>query len=182
MARFAAKFANYTHGVRTGRWMVLSDGQRQENTKHLQAKFRRGVLSEEEENVAIAGLNHTGRPIDQDTSEHVSPRSRISGFDSVEAQEFNGWTDEERELVENTLRTSPFNGIEFLELDSVAAKKPWPSYDNTPADLIADYVQMTGVPLEQVLQYERENANRPDVIETLLGAEDEDDSPVVITA
>lgn len=182
--RFAAKYANYGHGVRTGRWMTLADGQRQEITKHLQVKFRRGILTEEEENVAIASLVHTGLPIDNDTNTLFSPRSRISGFDSKVSQEFEGWTDEERELVEQWLLKSPHINDEFIALTAPAAKKPWPTYDNTPVDALAELVRFTGIPVEQVLEYERQNANRPEVIEALLdaGAEDEDESPVVIQA
>lgn len=185
MARFVAKYAKYRHGVRTGRFMVLGDGQRQELAKELFAKFERSVPREDEIKIAITQLQHTGLPIDKDTEEHFSPRSRISGFDSEAAQERYGWTDEERELVEQVLRSSDAYGREFLEVgDEVySSAKPWQNYDNiTDAFTIVDLVKLTGVPVEQVIAYEKHNANREDVLEALerYRKGDKDDEEVVV--
>jgi hypothetical protein len=181
VARFAARHANYGHGIREGRYSVLKDGQRHELQKGLFAQFRRGLLTEQEENVAIAGLTHLGLPIDRDTEEHFSPRSRISGFDTVIAQEENYWTDEERELVEETLRKSPHLNQAFIELAAAKAEKPWPLYDNAPdAQTIVDMAELAGIPFESVAAYERENQNRPEVLAALSGQRDEDEDEVVL--
>ena len=157
--------------------MVLADGQRQERTKHLQVKFRRGLLSETEEDFCVEYFVHTGLPEDRDTEMLFSPRSRISGYDSKEDQIQNGWTDEERELVETALRNSYAYGDEFVELTKVAAVKPWPTYDTTPVESIVDIAQAIGIPLADVLVYEKENAFRLEVLEAvgyvLLNPEEE---------
>lgn len=170
MARFAAKFGQYRHGIRNGRWMVLEDGQRQELTKELIAVFRRGILTEDEMQQAIRGMVYNGLPIDRDTEEHFTPRPRISGFDSFESQNFFGWTDQERELVEHVLRTSPMNGQEFIELTSAPAAKPWPAYDELGnAEQILSIAKSIGVSLDDVVKYERENQNREEILEVLEG-------------
>ena len=161
--RFAAKYKNYSHGVRVGRFMVLADGQHQELTKELRAVFAPAakILTEPEIKIATDGLNHTGLPIDKNTNQHFSPRSRISGFDSVEAQEANGWTDDERELVEQVLLKSGDRGRDFMLLEDapVLASKPWSTYDGTPGEKVVELAKALEVPLAQVLAYEKANRN-----------------------
>lgn len=183
MARFVAKYAGYRHGVRTGRFMVLADGQRQELSKDLVAKFARGVATEDEIQLAVVSLNHNGLPHDRDTEEHFSPRSRISAFDTQQAQVANGWTDEERELVEYTLRNSPHNGVEFIEVtEAPVTGKPWATYDSTEPWLVAEIAAMVRVPLEQVAAYERAHQNRPEVLASLVPIAEEEGDIVQITA
>lgn len=161
--RFAAKYKNYSHGVRVGRFMVLADGQHQELSRELRAVFMPAaqILTEPEVLIATDGLNHTGLPIDKNTNQHFSPRSRISGFDTVMAQEANGWTDEERELVEKTLLESGERNRDFILLEdaAVSSGKPWSTYDSTPGERVVGLAQELGIPLGEVLAYEKANRN-----------------------
>jgi len=184
VARFVAKYAKYRHGVRTGRFMILADGQRQELSKELFAKFDRAGISEEEQNLGISSFIHNGLPEDKDTNEHFSPRSRISVFDSQRAQEMNGWTDEEREIVEMVLRNSPEYGRELIEITPKPVDKPWPAYDEaTDPQQIVSIAKSIGISLEQVAEYERQNANREKVIKAVEAAQafsEEEDGPEVV--
>lgn len=184
MARFIAKYAKYRHGVRTGRFMVLADGQRQELSKELFAKFETQVPTSEERDIGMKAFKFLGLPEDRDTNEHVSPRGRISGFDSEAAQQEFDWTDEEREIVESVLRKSYAYGDEFIEITKQPAEKPWPKYDETPVELIVQIAASIGADLEEVARYESENANREEVLTALSGAEVEEgsDDDVLIEA
>ena len=186
MAKFIAKFGKYRHGIRTGRSMVLADGQRQELTKDLMARFDISVVTQEEQELGIRSFVHAGLPEDRDTNEHFSPRSRISGFDSERAQVMYGWTDDERELVEYTLRNSPHYGDEFMEVTPQPAEKPWPTYDDvSDPDKIVEVALAIGIPLEDVIAYELENRKSAPVIDALydaLNPEEEAEDVLLIEA
>lgn len=178
MARFASRFAKYRFTARNGRDMVLADGQRQELTRELRVKFDRLTLQEDEIKFAIRNMVHKGLPIDRDTEEHFSPRSRISGLDTFRAQEFYGWTDEEREIVEEKLRTSIHHGTDHIELVPVPTALPWPNYSTTPLEELVAIAKAIGV-VDQALAYERENQNRPEVLEALSEEPVEEDVVVL---
>lgn len=184
MARFLAKHANYGHGVQTGSWMVLKDGQRQEVKKHLHAKFSKAGVSPEEQEIGIREFVHNGLPEDRDTEQLYSPRNRISVFDTLIAQAHHGWTDQEREIVELALRNSPHYGMEFIEVTKPPVPKPWPTYDET-TDVVG-IANAIGVPLADVLAYELENLNREDFVRTLMeainGPNEEEEDLLTITA
>lgn len=178
MARFASRFLNYKHGVRSPREMVLADGQRQVLQTFLMAEFQPApaILTEDEIKFATDNMTHQGLPVDTNTNQLFSPRHRISGFDSVEAQAENGWTDEDRELVEKTLRGSIHNGTDFVELPEAVVERPWATYDDASPARIVGLAKELGLPLERVLAYERQNQNRQAVvflIEEALEAEKE---------
>lgn len=181
--RFASRFANYRHGVRTGREMVLQDGQRQVLQTTLVAAFQPAklILTEDEIQIAIKDLPHMGLPIDRDTEEHFSPRSRISGFDSDEAQKENDWTDEERVLVEKKLLESPHLGSDHIELKPVPVAIPWPTYDRDTVEQVVMIARATGL-VEQALKYEAQNANRAEVLEALSEEPELEEAPVVVDA
>lgn len=184
MARFIAKYPRYRHGVRTGRFMVLQDGQRQELSRELFAKFDTRVPTSEERDLGMKAFRFTGLPEDRDTNEHISPRGRISGFDTEQAQKDLDWTDQDREIVEAALRNSYAIGDEFVEITQQPAEKPWPKYDETPVEAILQIAVSIGADLEEVARYESENANREEVLAALSGVEIEEgsDDDVLIEA
>lgn len=178
--RFVAKYANFSHSVRPGRFMVLADGQHQELVRELFVQFQPGAttLNEDEVKFGIENLNHTGLPIDKNTNQHFSPRSRISGFDTVKAQEAQGWTDEERELVEQKLLTSPYYGQDFVRIDEAPVAKPWATYDTTPGEKVIALAQDLGIALADVLAYEKANRNDDGLVYLLERKIDSDNSAV----
>lgn len=148
--------------------MILADGQRQELKKDLFVRFNRSIPTEEEQNLGIASFNHPGLPHDRDTEEHFSPRSRISGYDTEAAQGMYGWTDKDRELVEFVLRNSDHYGVEFMEVTDQPAAKPWPTYDEMDSvkDILAA-AKLIGVPLEDIVKYEKANRNSALIVNEL---------------
>lgn len=181
--RFCSRFKNYRHGVRGGRVMVLADGQQQILVLELSAKFKPAnqILTEDEIQFAIKNFVHAGLPLDRDTEEHFSPRSRISGFDSLLAQEENGWTDEERELVEQKLLDSPHYGSDHRVIEKEPAARPWPTYDGDSVEQIVMIARATGL-VEASIEYELENAKRSEVIDALREEPASEERPVVVDA
>lgn len=181
--RFASRFLKYKHGVRKGREMVLATGDKQILVSDLFVAFKPGnqILTEDEIAFAMKAMVHHGLPLDRDTEEHFSPRSRISGYDTVQAQEENEWTDDERLLVEKTLLNSPHKGSDHIELKAEPAVIPWPTYDGDKLEQIVMIARATGL-VEAALKYERENANRAKVIEALSEEPEAAEAPVVVDA
>lgn len=171
MARFIAQFANYSHGIRNPEFMILANGKTQDLVRGLEANFERGTLTEDEVQFGLKTFKFRGLNIDTTTNEHESGRNRLSGFDSLDAQIMNGWTDEERELVEKTLRNSPYIGNAFVELVAPPAVMPWPNYPNveSPEEIVKVALSI-GLDLNEVLRYEKENRNAAPVVNALEDA------------
>lgn len=96
----------------------------------------------------------------------VSKAADIRGhyFDSVVAQEQNGWTDEERELVEKQLILTSNRWPEAVQVvQRAAAVAPWPTYDSMHHSKIVQFAVDLGL-VEQALVYEQENKNRESVV------------------
>lgn len=135
---------------------------------HLEAVFDPAGLTDFEAEQAMARLPHlhTGLPHDTDTNEHVSPRFKIRLFDSEYAARANRWSDADHEFVVQALRDSTMNGIEYIEVEQAKRQPPWAKYDEQDEETIIGLAEATGQ-IETVLFYERENQNRPGVIEEL---------------
>lgn len=88
-------------------------------------------------------------------------------FDSEIAQEQNGWTDEERELVEKDLvelsQRWP-RAVSVVEQQKAAA--PWPTYDATPYGKIVELAVTLGL-VAEAATYEKQNKARPTVLAAL---------------
>lgn len=189
--RFVSKYLNFAHNIRPGRYMVLQDGQRQEIVRDLYVKFIPAprILTEDEIKFGIENLVHRGLPIDRNTESHFSPRHRLSGFDTVEAQEAQGWTDEERELVEQKLLDSTAYSKDFVRLPEARVEKPWATFDSTPPEKVIEIAVAVGVSFADVLAYEKQNRNDARLVLLLENeiastsdVEEEEDAPVVIEA
>lgn len=112
----------------------------------------------------------------------------ISGhfFDTdLEAAE-KGWDQDTKEMVERKLqalcRQQP-ERIQFREREAVKAALPWPTYESMDAAAVVAFAKAAGLE-DEALAYERENRDRPTVIDglatvtadgTVLDAADLDD-------
>lgn len=181
--RFVSKSANLRIPIRNQVEMNLASGAKEVITRGLTALFQKNILSPSEVDIGVASFRHTGLPIDRDTETHISPRHRISGFDTELEQERLGWTDEEREIVEQKLLADPANGIDFIHLTPAAIPAPWPTYDTTAEVDIVTIAKATGT-VENALVYEKANAKRAAVIAALEGdeAQEAEEDGVLIEA
>ena len=90
---------------------------------------------------------------------------RFSVFDTDEAAHRHKWSDALKAKVEALLDSQ--QSTDYFKLESAPLAPPWPAYNDTEAELIAETAKTIGVSLESVLAYERENENRAAVIKAL---------------
>lgn len=169
--------------------MVLATGDRQVLQKGLIAKpWRWGDVTEWERHTVLEHFGNSFRGLLYDED----PIHRLSSFDSLWAQSVNGWTDEEREIVEERVRTGPGNGVDYVVVDTPRVPAPWPGYDSLTvqgrrtiqlvAEKIAAMTADTGTPPSHVLAYERENLNRPEVLAAVTALTAEEPAEELIEA
>ncbi len=94
---------------------------------------------------------------------------RTGVYDTEEAQRQEGWSDEERLMVERTLdevagRIPGF--VRKLTPVHVPAPRPWVSYDETSAERVPGIAAELGL-VPEALRYERENLNREGLVGNL---------------
>lgn len=90
-------------------------------------------------------------------------------YDTEEAAEREGWTEEERASVEATLdrlcREQPYL-IGKVDMTLPPAPAPWPTYDTTSPAQVAKLATSLGL-VAETIAYERENENRDKIIAEL---------------
>lgn len=148
--------------------MVLANGKEQILQKSLIAKpWRWGDITEWERKQAV---DHFGENI-RGLTMGENPVHRLSCFDSQWAQEVNGWTDDERVIVETAVRNGPGHGPDYVVIETPRVPAPWPTYPSLTGkgvvERIVETIKTIGVDVDHVLAFERENMNRHSVIEAL---------------
>lgn len=177
-ARFISRYGNYSVGVQSLITENYATGKSKVLERRIDANFQRNLVSDADFAVALQSFVFPGLPEDFDTNTNVSPRYRVSVWDSEWSKANEGWTDEEIELIVEKLRSSPGFGMNHIELD-VTAKAPFPNYDDLSPDEILQLLKLTGLDVEGVIAYERDHQNRADLLRRLEGVEASDDAVVV---
>lgn len=112
----------------------------------------------------------------------VTVQGRGHFFDSLAAQEENGWTDDEREMVEKVLVGLCNKTPEYIWLyEEAKHPAPWPTYDTTHHNQIPVLAEQLGL-VDAALAYERQNKERPAVIEKLEALVAQDQAEEELTA
>lgn len=183
MARFVSSHRGYSHGVRPHTEAHLGpDGKMVPEQRELAADFSPDLRTDEDLAFALSNLKFRGLPIFEDGSP-VKPSYRVSVFDSEVAKLQNGWTDDEEALVVEALRAKGPIGSMYIEFVPEPAAKPWNGYDElTDADRIVELAKAIDADLVQVAQYERENANRPKVLDAIEAAQAAADEVITVQA
>lgn len=184
MARFVAKAANYTHGALAGHEQYIDfQGKIVPAQRAVIANFQRTLVNDEDFILGATALVHTGLPMSEDTEQDVSPRSRMSVWDSEWAAVNEGWRPDEIESIIEALRNSPDRGSDFVECEEAKTAKPWPTYDEfEDAFEIATLVNQLGIDPKVVVKYELENQNRESVLDAIQNAPVESGEALVIDA
>lgn len=162
----------------------------QRGTRRLFAKFQRGTAPAWATKIGLALYEFRRQP------QGVSPEQWLSFYDSIEEQQRNGWTDEERAEIEQKLLIT--DGVKLVEKPRVAA--PWPSYDKLVAgsrpapsrkeivEKILAIIDEQGYDPQAVLAYESENKGRSEVMDavsallpegTTFSIEDDEDGELI---
>ncbi len=121
----------------------------------------------------------------------TTPERWLSYYNSADDQILYGWTDEERAAIEQALLE--VHSAVLVERPKVAA--PWPAYDKLTVtgrrtiehvvEKIVAAVTDLGLEPKAVVDYERENLNRPEVLaamEALAEGEKEEEPEPLIAA
>jgi hypothetical protein len=168
--RALSPFGRYFISVRREVQEYYATGQTKTVQTGLYAQFYPGDMRPLERELALASFQFNGSYQAEDEVTTIPPDYRIGVFDSIQAQIASGWSDEERILVEETLRTqADLYPSDVLIVPEVRAKPPWPRYDDfgeTTSALIAKIIE-DGYSFEDVLTYEHENQARPEVLAAL---------------
>lgn len=170
-------YGKYSVGIRSTVVEHYATGQQKTVIEGLEAQFENKGLTDQEVEIGLKTFNWPGLPEDRETGTLVSPISHLSVFDSESARKQYGWSDEDENLVVQTLRSNSGLGREFIEVEVPKAPAPWAGYDKLEsADKIAEIALATETKLADVIAYELENRDREDVIDVLRDLLDSDDS------
>lgn len=178
-ARFVSKYGNYSVGVQGLVMEHFGTGEGRVIKRRLDAQFHNRLVTEDDFVIALQSFSFTGLPENLETNSDLSPRFRVSTWDSEWAKENESWTQDEVDLAIEKLRVDPSYGRDFIEVAPVLTKAPFPAYDELSVEEILQIVKLTKVDPESVVAYERENANREDLIAKLEGKSVDDDIVVV---
>lgn len=103
----------------------------------------------------------------EDGTTHKSANIMGGYFDSAEAAERLGWSDDEHDSVVSELERWSIRWPEAVQVISkAAAALPWPTYDATDAAKVAELAEALGF-IAEALAYEPENKNRKTVVAKL---------------
>ena len=165
--RFVSKYPQLGLGTaRTEKFVLALDGQRERTTYSLPVQFSQGALLRGDIDAALAHWpekSFTGRWLEPDGVTQQPVAERIGVFDTVEAQATNGWTDSEREAVEEWLLRKPNLGIDFIQVEKHKQAPPWPTYDKMQWKQIAPFAADAGL-VDEAIAYEQENGGRESVL------------------
>jgi len=168
--RFISKFAKYALQVRPQVVEAYATGAHKITQEQLVARFTIQAVTGDERALARQIFSFNGFYQEEDWVTIVEPDYRISAFDSVISQHEEHWTDEERVMVEQALiREAELHPQDVYVIEAKRAQIPWPTYDSfkgTNAQLCKK-IEEDGYSFVDVLAYERENQNRPEVVAKL---------------
>lgn len=146
------------------------------------AEWEQGALSDREVEEGLDKLGpFNGMPMYEDEVTPVSPRSRLRVYDTDVAAKVEQWDKPTQDFVEDYLLNHELHGKSFVMVEAQKAAAPWPAYDKLTVqgrrtiDLvvakIVEKIEEDGYQPADVLAYERENLNRPEIIDAVEALE-----------
>lgn len=178
-ARFLSRYSNFSVGIQSLVREAYGTGESKTLKPRIDAQFHKGLVTDEDLALALQTFQFPGLPFDNEKNEHVSPRYRLSVWDAGWAQETEGWSDEQIELIVEKLRKDPGNGVDFVEVAAKRAGEPFPNFDELSIEDVLRVVKIAALDPASVVAYELENQNRQELIDALQGVTAGDDSVVV---
>jgi hypothetical protein len=182
--RFLSKYAKYIVSVQPQINESYATGHTKTIQRPIYAIFALDGVTGEERSLARAHFSFNGFYQNEDLVTIVEPDYRISLFDSEVAQRREGWSDEERLMVEAELiEKARLFPDDLLVIEEVRLTPPWPNYDSFSGAQpeLLEKIHSDGYDYADVLAYERQAQNRPEVIAALerMLEEEPDTTPVM---
>lgn len=146
----------------------LKTGERVDTIRRVYANLERGYMPDWAIAIAEERFTMGGKP------PTVPTHRWIASYDSRLAQAQEGWTDEEREMIEKKLLAQG----DVVVIDQPQVPAPYAQYDkhrtmkgqrkqeHVLADISSAY-ELAGFDIEQAVRYEQQNLNDQTVIEHL---------------
>ena len=128
---------------------------------------------------ALGKFKFRGTTQERDEATPVDPSGRLALYDTDNeglVKQWEAWDEAEKQPkgtikreVEEFLLNYPANGVDYMQLIPIPLEAPWRSYDELVihgqrkaahvAERNIEIAQATGIPLEEVIAYEKENRN-----------------------
>lgn len=188
--RLVSKYGRYQINFQIDKIEHYATGESREIQPMLNCEFDLfGSMKPHEIAAARERFINYGLPTEVDGVTTIDPLYRFSVFDTLLFQQAKGISDEKREQLEAFLLGRPECGIDYILVEEPQLVAPWPTYGTfrgvrglPTAQAIAKKVEEDGYDAVEVIAYERQNANRADVIEALeaIGAKPVEDESVVL--
>jgi hypothetical protein len=191
--RFISHIRKYAVGVVPRRAVPLAVGGEQEIVPEITARFWQGDITAEELEFAERRFNPEGRTTEVDMVTPTPLLGRLSVYDTDAPREVERYAqiDEQmhgqpvpgrrgdtwgpgttRKLIEDKLIARAETSNAFALFEAPALAPPWPKYDEFPGDAedLLGVLVAQGHHLPAVIEYERQNQGRRDVIAILEDA------------
>ena len=184
--RFASKYRRYRITAREHIKMTLANGKENVIQHGVICAFEQGGPFEAwEREQAQATFKFRGATQERDEYTPVDPTSRLSLFDTDVPHLVAQWAQMDRleglpagtvkAAVEDFLVNFRANGVEYVQLIPTPLEAPWPKYDELTihgqrkAEKVAEAhiatAAATGIALEELIAYEKQNRNDARIIE-----------------
>jgi len=185
--RFAAKYRRYKVTAREHVKMTLANGKENIIQNGVVCAFSHGgPFQAWEREQALGKFKFRGTTQERDEATPVDPSGRLALFDTDTVglvKQWEAWDVSENQPkgtikreVEEFLLSYPANGIDYMQLIPIPLTAPWPTYDELTihgqrkaahvAERNVEIAQATGIPLEDVIAYEKENRNNELIVAT----------------
>jgi len=182
--RFLSPISKYRIVVLHDKTQRLADGTTNVLENGYTVEFKQVPLMPWEEAEARARLSFKGVPWKADRSGLIDPIVRVSMFDTAEIKDTVL-----RGKVEKALLANPGLNVSdsFIQIHKPEIPAPWPSYDELGPKGTRTYAHVAkqnietaaqiGVPLDQLIAYERDNRANQVVLEAYEAANAPEEIP-----
>jgi hypothetical protein len=176
--RFISKYGGHCVVIQHDVQEAYATGMAKVVQPLIEVKFAPWQLTPYERELAIARWVFNGFYLQEDQVTVVPPDHRIGLYDSIADQEAQGYSDEIRELIERELIANALLTDTIIAVPASSYPPPWPRYDDfagTNDELLERLVE-DGHELGAVLEYERANQNRDELVSALQNLIDDPDA------
>jgi hypothetical protein len=182
--RFLSSIAGYRFIAIHGEINFDTDGYTRQTKPGYTVEFRKGILTDYEKAIARKQLNFRGVPMNMDGSA-IDPVDRASLFDTEWIEDKDLRARVEKRMLEHS-GLNHYMGYILVEEEKVPA--PWPTYDELTihgrrnasqvAEKNIEVAKLTGVDLDVLIAYEKQNRNDERLIAAYEAAKEAPAEPV----
>ena len=168
--RFVSRWGRFSIQLRPQIQEAYATGMAKVLQEAIYARFSPDRLSHIDRETAMqtwADWNGSYQELDEVTT--VKPDYRIGVYDTEEAAIMQGWDDETKQFVEDSLVEYARRYDDIAEVPVTLLSPPWPNYDQFKGSVPALMRKLVeeGYDLEEILEYENAVQGRGKVVEAI---------------